>query len=110
MNRQERFEQEIQKITKVIREQYNPQKIILFGSVARGDFRDDSDIDMLVVKPSNQPRWKRSSEIYKLFFHDMYKIPFEPLVLTPDEFERGKRENRFLIRQILKDGRLLYET
>ena len=42
----------------------DPDKIIVFGSRARGDHRADSDIDILVIKESTEPRYKRSRVLY----------------------------------------------
>ena len=49
MNRQGVFEKEIKAITEQIVKKYKPEKIILYGSAARGDFKKDSDIDMLII-------------------------------------------------------------
>ena len=44
------FEKEIHRITQQIIEKYNPEKIILFGSAARGEGDPDSDADFLIIK------------------------------------------------------------
>jgi predicted nucleotidyltransferase len=43
----------------------NPQKIVLFGSRARGDHRADSDLDLLIIENSDLPRYKRSPRYYR---------------------------------------------
>jgi hypothetical protein len=47
-------------------ERFHPRKIILFGSHARGDARSDSDFDLLIVAPSDEPRWCRTVPVYRL--------------------------------------------
>lgn len=44
------FEKELEKVTQQIIEKYRPDKIILFGSAARGDWNSDSDADLLIIK------------------------------------------------------------
>ena len=40
---------------------YDPDEILLFGSHAKGTATDDSDLDLVVVRPSDQPRWLRGA-------------------------------------------------
>ena len=47
----------------------NPEKIILFGSRARGEEQYDSDIDILVIANSSEPRYRRSSALYGVYHH-----------------------------------------
>ena|SRR3989338_52950 len=110
MTQKELYQQEIEKITRIIRDKYQPEKIILYGSAARGDLHQDSDIDMLIIKDSDKPRRQRIRDISRLFIDDMYRVPFSPFVLTRAEFDKGKQEGRYIIRQILKDGKVLYEA
>jgi predicted nucleotidyltransferase len=61
----------------------DPDKIILFGSRARGDHRPNSDVDILVIKESSEPRYKRDGPLYTA----VATLPFEVdvLVYTPQE-------------------------
>ena len=47
-------------------ERFHPWRVILFGSHARGDARSDSDFDLLIVAPSDKPRWRRTAPVYRL--------------------------------------------
>ena len=47
-----------------IRRRMNPERIILFGSRAKGEERPNSDFDILIIEASNKPRFKRSAPIY----------------------------------------------
>ncbi|MGJ3254624.1 MAG: nucleotidyltransferase domain-containing protein [Elainellaceae cyanobacterium] len=53
----------IQEIANKVAECFSPEKIILFGSYARGDVHDNSDLDLLVVMNSESPLGKRSAPI-----------------------------------------------
>ncbi len=66
----------------------NPDKIYLFGSYATGMANEDSDIDLLVVKETLEPRYKRSIEIQRLLIGT--KLPVDVVVYTKDEFENEK--------------------
>jgi len=100
------FQAEIKRITDQIISNYRPQKIILFGSVARGEFNEDSDLDMLIVKNTSKRRVDRIKEV--LFAVD-YNLPFEPLVYTPREIEERKKLGDNFILEVLSQGRVLYE-
>jgi predicted nucleotidyltransferase len=51
---------EVQTMVDRIVEHFHPWRIILFGSYARGDARSDSDFDLLIVAPSDEPHWRRT--------------------------------------------------
>jgi hypothetical protein len=101
-----RFEQELRRIVASL-ERYRPQKAILFGSFARGDYHALSDVDILIVKETETPFVERIGEVLALFdWPDA--LPVEPLVYTPMEFERMKREQNPLIERVLAEGIVIY--
>jgi predicted nucleotidyltransferase len=55
--------EQIQDITSRIISNYNPDKIILFGSYANGNYNEDSDLDLIIIKNSELPRHKRGLEL-----------------------------------------------
>jgi len=76
-------------ITQKIREAEHPDKIVLFGSFARGEALEDSDIDILVIKKTTLPRHKRARNIRKSLRG--IKHPLDITVYTPEEVERNER-------------------
>lgn len=86
--------------------QYHPDKIILFGSAARGDFDEYSDIDIVLVKETNKPFVKRLREVALLC---RLNEPIDILVYTPQEIEEMKKGHNFFIETILREGKVLYE-
>lgn len=105
---QKDFEKEIVKITKIIADKYQPEKIILYGSAARGDFGENSDIDMLIIKKSKKRRFERAADVFGLIAGIGRRIPFEPLVLTPSEVEKMENLGDPFLGIILKEGKVLY--
>lgn len=89
---------------------YQPELITLYGSCARGDVHMDSDIDMLLIKDTDKERHiDRWLEVRRLTRDATRNISFEPIVLRPAELqERVKMGNPF-IREILEEGKVLYE-
>lgn len=86
----------------------DPQKIILFGSHAKGNATPESDIDLLIIKETNKRPAQRIGEVLKLVWGNIPHI--EPQVLTPTEFQKAIDENRFFItREVLPHGKILYE-
>lgn len=84
-----------------------PDKIYLFGSYANGKANEDSDIDLLVVKDTSEPRHKRSIEIQKILRG--IKFPIDILVYTNEEFESAKSNKSSIINSAIQDAKVLYE-
>ncbi len=82
-----------------------PEKIILFGSAARGPMRPDSDIDLLVVK-SGVHRRKLASEIYMHLFD--VKQSVDVVVVTPEDIERYAHSPALIIEPALREGKVVY--
>lgn len=77
-------------------------KLILFGSRAKGNFRKDSDFDILVIsKKFKGVKWNERS-LY-IYLNWKEKTPLEVLCYTPEEFEKGKNQVG-IIQEVLKTG------
>ena len=86
---------------------YRPEKIILFGSAASGDARQDSDLDLLIIKHTRKPYFQRIREVNHAI-HIWRSTDIA--VLTPEELERGVSQNRFfLTREVLAKGKVIYD-
>ncbi len=59
------------------------ESVLLFGSYAKGNAREDSDVDLLIIAESNLPRFKRSRMFYKLF--RSYPFAMDLITYTPQE-------------------------
>ena len=68
----------------------HPEKVILFGSAARGEANENSDIDLFIVAKTDKPFPSRMSPIHDIL-HDMhYPCNVESIIYTPDEFRNAQ--------------------
>ncbi|MBI5879268.1 MAG: nucleotidyltransferase domain-containing protein [Chloroflexi bacterium] len=88
---------------------YQPERIILFGSMAHGNPDDDSDVDMLIVKDTTEPPLERRVHVRRLAADAHRRVPFSPLVLTPDELASRIAARDAFYADILRSGIVLYE-
>ena len=84
-----------------------PDKVVLFGSRARGDARVDSDVDLLVIKSSDQPRHVRVLPLYRALRG--LGIPKDILWVTPEEVEQWHEVPNHVVSRGLREGRVLYD-
>ncbi|MBI3289784.1 nucleotidyltransferase domain-containing protein [Candidatus Microgenomates bacterium] len=83
---------------------YKPEKIILFGSYAYGRPHEDSDVDLVLVKRTNDSfieRFKKARALVRT------TTPVDIFVFTPEEFEDGKKNN-LLISEVFREGKIIY--
>lgn len=87
---------------------YAPQKIILFGSYAKGIAGPDSDIDLFIIKGTSARPIDRWVEVRQILSDPGRKFPIETLVLTPQEVSKRVTAGDQFITKILEEGRVLY--
>ncbi len=96
---------EWQAIRRII-EGFDPERIVLFGSYARGDVHQGSDVDLLLIKETNEPFLRRLDAVLDLCDGT---VALEPRVYTPAELARMQAEDNDFIHTILKEGIVIYE-
>ncbi|MGH8576921.1 MAG: nucleotidyltransferase domain-containing protein [Gammaproteobacteria bacterium] len=100
-------EELLQEVVRRIVSVSSPNKIVLFGSWARGQARPDSDLDLLIIEASALPRHRRARR------HRMALLGLFPakdiVVWTPDEVAQWQHVPNAFITTILAKGRVLYE-
>ncbi len=104
----EQLQQALQQLTTRLIELYRPQQIVLFGSLAYGEPSADSDIDLLIIKETDEPPLERRVHVRRLVVDPKRRIPFSPLVLTPSELAQRLAIGDQFYRQILQQGKVLY--
>ena len=97
----------VEEIKNKIIEKISPLKIILFGSFACGEQKENSDLDLLIIKESSISRPKRAGEIRLLL--SKYIFGKDILVYTPEEIEEWKNVPEAFITTVINEGKVLYE-
>jgi len=84
-----------------------PEKVILFGSRARGDARPNSDFDVLVIKKSSEPSYRRDAPLY-VALADL-PVEVEVLVYTPEEVAEWAQVPQAFVTTATREGKTVYE-
>ena len=100
------MEKKLNKLLQAL-QSYHPQRIILFGSVARGEADADSDLDVLVIKDTTDPFVHRLEAMAKLCPPGVHA---DILVYTPHELRQMVDDGNPFILQALQEGRTVYEA
>ena len=98
---------EIDEMIRRIAERFDPEKIVLFGSHARGTAGPDSDADLLVVMRFQGSRRKQATQIDLALVG--VDLPADVIVATPEEVERYRDLAGTIICPALREGRVVYE-
>ena len=85
-----------------------PERIVLFGSAARGTMGPDSDIDLLVIKGGPVHRRQLAGEIYRHLGSVEYAV--DVVVVTPEDIERYKDSHALVIAPALREGTVIYDS
>jgi len=100
-------EEILKEVTRRLVEGFHPDKIILFGSQARGTADDRSDVDILVICPVNDNRRNLILDMYNAL--EGMRLATDILILTPEEFELDRYIPGTIARPAWLEGKTLYE-
>ena len=100
---QEIFER-LQKISNRLKEQYNAEKVILFGSYSTAQITEDSDLDLLIVAQTDEKFFERIATVLSLV-RDLYVgLAISPIVLKPDEVSERLKVGDQFIQEVVEKG------
>jgi len=103
-------EQLLESMTAEIVDEVHPDQIILFGSRARGDARDQSDVDLLIIVPDSEEalrhRRRLEGRLYRRLAH--YPVSKDVLVFTREEVQKWANVRGHVVEASLREGRQLY--
>lgn len=104
----DQFDKEIEKIVNQLVRLYGPEKIILFGSLAKGQIKQGTDIDLFIIK-SDVPKLG-VDRIRQLDALIKYKLATDFIVYKPQELEQRLKLGDPFVKTILKEGKVLYDA
>jgi predicted nucleotidyltransferase len=98
---------QLQEIANAIVERFDPVRIIVFGSHARGDQSEDSDLDLFIEMETDRRLPERAIEVSALF--GLRTWPLDLVVYTPAEVARLRNIHGTLVSMVEAEGEVLYE-
>lgn len=102
---------DLNNIVQAILSVMSPEKIIMFGSRARGDFQDDSDLDLMIIDSHSfgkeRSRFQERIKIRKAL--EQIRIAKDILLYDKNEVEYWKDSINHIIANCLREGKVLYE-
>lgn len=101
-------EETLQEIIRRVVQVAGPEKIILFGSAARGEMGPRSDVDLLVVKRGEFHQGHLTGAIYMNLIGVGQAV--DVIVVTPEEVERYKDSRPLVIAPALREGKVVYSA
>jgi predicted nucleotidyltransferase len=84
----------------------DPDKVILFGSQARGEGSPDSDYDLLVLKKGVKHKRKLAQKIH---MKSDFDVPIDLIVNDTERFEQIKKDQYMIYKAIDEEGKVIYE-
>lgn len=91
-------------ISSHLKQEYKAERVILFGSYAKGKPTEDSDIDLLVISETNEGFYKRMASVRGIIRDLRNGLPIAPIVLTSQEIEGRLEMGDQFIKEIIEEG------
>ena len=99
-------QRKITSFARQVAKQFNPERIILFGSYAYGKPTEDSDVDILVIMPFKGRNPEKATEIWMA---TQPRFPIDIVVRKPGELKKRLKMGDFFLREIMEKGKVLYD-
>jgi len=100
------FEKGLTDIVNKIVHGYSPEKIILFGSLSMKNVKNPGDIDLIVIKSTDQDPWERAASVDKIMDH---KFPLDILIYTPEEIRKRRAIHDEFVEEFSVKGKVVYD-
>jgi predicted nucleotidyltransferase len=88
----------------------SPDQIVLFGSYARGDNTEKSDVDLLIIKKDLKNSNEITDLLYRAFYKNKIGIPIDLIVIDYNKYLKLNDEIGYIYKTIKQEGKLLYGT
>lgn len=91
-------------IADLLKKKYGAKRVVLFGSAARGEATEHSDIDLLVISPTTEKFYERMASVLKVVRDLSRGMPLAPIVLTPEEVKARLDRGDQFVEEIVSTG------
>jgi predicted nucleotidyltransferase len=98
----------IRRLVSIIVEAVSPEKVILFGSRAKGVARPDSDYDFLIIKPSIENEREISSAVYRALYRFPEHVSVDIVAIDAAKFERRRHDTGMIYEEADSRGIVVY--
>lgn len=99
---------DIQRVVDLVVDLVQPLRVVLFGSGARGELRDGSDLDMMIVVPEGVDTLRTAQRLYVEMSRRREAVGVDLVVTTPVRYQARKDALGSVYREVARDGRELY--
>jgi predicted nucleotidyltransferase len=100
----EEIYERLREISERLKKEYHAEKVILYGSYAKGNPKEDSDIDLLIIAPTKEDFFERIATVKTIVDDLVCTTPFIPIILTQKELDERIRIGDQFIENILETG------
>jgi predicted nucleotidyltransferase len=98
----------IQAMVNRIVERFQPERVVLFGSYARGEATEDSDVDLLVEVETDPRPNRRGNPIHHLLAEE-FRVPTDVIIRTVEQVRKYRDARYSLTHEAFTEGKVLYE-
>ena len=98
----------LDKIIRILAQEYQPDQIILFGSQVEGQAGQNSDIDLLIIKESTATPYQRAVQVRRLLRDPKRLVPLDFLVVTPNELQQRLARGDQFLQTVVATGKVLH--
>ena len=110
MKAKEGIQQRIRAIAERIARDYKPERIILFGSHAWGEPGPDADVDLLIIKDTNEKPIDRIVKVRKIIQDLRQHLAMDILVVTPGELKKREDIGDYFCLKLINEGETLFAS
>jgi predicted nucleotidyltransferase len=98
----------IDQIIALVTSKTSPERIVLFGSYARGDYTKNSDIDILIIIKNLVNERKITGSLYRALLDENIAIPVDFLAVDYDKYNIVKNKIGYIYKTIEQEGKIIY--